>query len=95
LKSGWETGVVLFLETAQHVLFAQQCGLHPSRLGTFEKMQEAAGSWSGRANIATTTVIRMAVFRIADIYHNRLAASMLISDVEIGDYSDTQQIAVS
>jgi hypothetical protein len=43
LASGGETGIVLFFEAAQQVLFAQQFGLQPSGLGRFERMQEAAG----------------------------------------------------
>jgi hypothetical protein len=67
---------VLLLETAQHVSLAQQCGLQPSVLGPFERMQEAAGSCSGLTNIARTTANRIgAVFRMADIYHKRPDAS--------------------
>jgi hypothetical protein len=95
LASGGETGIVLFFEVAQQLLFAQQCGLQPSGLDAFERMQEAAGSWSGRTTIVSTTANRIAVFRITDIYHNGLGTSTVISDVEIGDYSDTQQITVS
>jgi hypothetical protein len=65
LASGCETGIVLFFEVAQQVLFAQQCGLQPSGLGAFERMHEAAGSWSGRTAIASTTANRIgAVLRI-------------------------------
>ena len=65
LERGCETGVVLFFETAQQVLFAQQSILHASWLGAFERMQDAAGSWSGRASIASTTAQRIAaVFRM-------------------------------
>jgi hypothetical protein len=44
LASGCEIGVVLFFEVAQQLLFAQQCGLQPSGLGAFDRMQDAAGS---------------------------------------------------
>jgi hypothetical protein len=71
LASGGETGIVLFVEVAQQVLFAQQCGLQPSGLGAFERMHEAAGSCSGRTSIASTTANRIAVLRIADILPQR------------------------
>jgi hypothetical protein len=58
-------------------------------------MQEAAGSCNGRTAIASTTANRIAVFRITDSYHNGLSASTVISDLEIGDYSDTQQITIT
>jgi hypothetical protein len=83
LASGGETGIVLFFEVAQQVLFAQQFGLQPSGLGAFERMQEAAGSCRGRTSIASTTANRIAVFRITDIYHHGLGASTVISDVEL------------
>lgn len=71
---------MFFFETAQQVLFAQQFGLQPSGLGAFERMQEAAGSWSGRANIASTTAIRMAaVFRIEITSSTRLGAFQCIA----------------
>ncbi|MEY2510963.1 MAG: hypothetical protein QOE26_1726 [Verrucomicrobiota bacterium] len=94
MASGGAAGCVFFFETAQQLLFAQQFGLQPSGLTAFERMQEAAGSCSGRTSMATTTANRIAVFRITDIYHHGLGASTVISDVEIGDYSDTQQIIV-
>ena len=76
LASGCETGVVLFFEAAQQLLFAQQCGLQPSGLGAFERMQDAAGSWSGLTNNASTTAKKMgAVLRMADIYHTGPGAS--------------------
>jgi hypothetical protein len=57
---------VAFLESAQQVLFAQQFGLQPSELGAFERTHDAAGSWSGLASIANTTVTTIvAVFRIS------------------------------
>jgi hypothetical protein len=57
---------VFFLETAQQVLFAQQFGLHPSWLGAFERMQEAAGSCNGLTSMASTTANKMgAVLRIS------------------------------
>gem|GEM_PF-5370407 len=66
LASGGETGIVLFFEVAQQLLFAQQFGLQPSGLGAFDRMQEAAGSWRGRIAIANTTAIRIgAALRIA------------------------------
>jgi hypothetical protein len=69
---------VFFLETAQQLLFAQQFGLQPSALGAFERMHEAAGSWSGLTNIASTTANRIvAVFRMAGIYHKGPGASTL------------------
>ena len=43
-ESDCETGLVSFLEVAQHVLFAQQFILHAFSLGAFERMQDAAGS---------------------------------------------------
>ena len=65
LTSGGATGVALFFENAQQLLFAQQCGLHPCGSGAFERIQEAAGSSSGLTSIASTTANRMApVFRI-------------------------------
>jgi len=46
-------------------MFAQHLFLQASRLGDFEKMHEAAGSWSGMTNKASKTVNRIvAVFRI-------------------------------
>ena len=69
---------MVFLETAQQLLFAQQFGLQPSALGAFERMHEAAGSWSGLPNMASTTANRIvAVFRIAHIYHKGPGASTL------------------
>ena len=69
---------MFFLETAQQLLFAQQFGLQPSWLTAFERMHDAAGSWSGLTNIASTTANRIvAVFRIADIYHEGPGASTL------------------
>jgi hypothetical protein len=68
LASGGETGIVLFFEVAQQVLFAQHFGLQPSRLTAFERMQEAAGSWSGRTAIASTPAIKIgAVLRMTNI----------------------------
>jgi hypothetical protein len=47
-------------------MFAQHLLLQTSWLGDFEKMHEAAGSWSGMTNNASTTVNRMAaVFRMS------------------------------
>lgn len=64
--SGCEIGPVLFADTAQQVMFAQQLLLQASWLGAFERMQEAAGSLNGVINIASTTAKRMAAdFRIA------------------------------
>src|SRR5205085_11005646 len=60
LYRGGAIGVALFLESAQQLLFAQQCGLQPCWSGAFERMHEAAGSWSGLTSIASTTVNRMA-----------------------------------
>jgi hypothetical protein len=72
LASGGETGIVLFFEVAQQVLFAQQFGLQPSGLGAFTRMQEAAGSWSGLIAIASTTAIRIgAVLRMTNILSQR------------------------
>jgi hypothetical protein len=63
--SGCEAGALFFSETAQQIMFAQQLLLQASRLGEFEKMQEAAGSWNGITNNASKTVNRIvAVFRI-------------------------------
>jgi hypothetical protein len=74
LRSGGETGVVLFFELAQQLLFAQQFGLQPSALGAFERMQEAAGSWSGRTTMASTTANRIvAVFRINQTVNTKAA----------------------
>ena len=68
LASGGEIGVGLFFEVAQQLLFAQQSILHRCSLGAFERMQEAAGSWSGLTNIASTTANRMgAVLRMQNI----------------------------
>ena len=65
-SSGWEAGALFFSETAQQIMFAQHLLLHASRLGDFEKMQDAAGSWSGMTNNASTTVNKIAaVFRIS------------------------------
>jgi len=67
---------VFFFEAAQQLLFAQQFGLQPSGLGRFERMQEAAGSWSGRTSIARTMAIRIgAVLRMTQTYHMSRAAS--------------------
>jgi hypothetical protein len=57
-----ETGFVSFLEVAQQVLFAQHFALQASWLRAFERMQDAAGSWSGRTAIARSTANRMAAF---------------------------------
>jgi hypothetical protein len=68
LASGCEIGVVLFFEVAQQLLFAQQSILHRCSLGAFERMQDAAGSWSGLTNIANSTAKRMgAVLRMKNI----------------------------
>jgi len=76
LASGGATGVAPFLERAQQLLFAQQCGLQPWVSGAFERMHDAAGSWSGVANNANTTAKKMgAVLRIIDIYHTGPTAS--------------------
>jgi hypothetical protein len=57
---------LFFSETAQQIMFAQHLLLQTSWLGDFEKMHEAAGSWSGMTNNASTTVNRMAaVFRMS------------------------------
>ena len=65
-KSGFEAGALFFSETAQQIMFAQHLLLQASWLGDFEKMQDAAGSWSGITNIANTTVNKIiAVFRIS------------------------------
>jgi hypothetical protein len=78
LASGGENGCAFFFETAQQFLFAQQFGLQPAGSGAFERMHEAAGSWSGRTAIANTTAIRIgAVFRMENIYHTRSGASTL------------------
>ena len=54
---------------AQHLLL-QTCGLD-----NFEKMQEAAGSWSGITNNASTTVNKIAaVFRITPMDSTTRAA---------------------
>jgi len=67
LARGCDNGVVLFFEVAQQLLFAQQCGLQPSALGAFDKMQEAAGNCSGRTSIASRTANRIGVvLRIPD-----------------------------
>jgi hypothetical protein len=72
LASGGEFGIVLFFEVAQQVLFAQQFGLQPSGLTAFERMHEAAGSWSGRTAIASTTAIKIgAVLRMTSILSQR------------------------
>src|SRR5947209_15695597 len=47
-------------------MFAQHLLWHASWVGPFEKTHDAAGSWSGITNNASTTVNRMAaVFRIS------------------------------
>ena len=64
-ESGCETVLVSFLEVAQQLLFAQHFGLQASWLGAFERMQDAAGSSSGRTAIAKSTANRIpAFFRI-------------------------------
>ena len=68
LASGGATGVAPFLESAQQLLFAQQCGLQPCCSGAFERMQDAAESWSGLTSIASTTANRITpVFRMRNI----------------------------
>jgi hypothetical protein len=61
--SGGATGSLLFFDSAQQVLFAQQFGLQPSALGAFERMQDAAGSWSGLTNSARTIANRIGAVR--------------------------------
>jgi hypothetical protein len=56
---------LFFSETTQQIMSAQHLLLQASWLGDFEKMQDAAGSWSGITNNASTTVNRIAaVFRM-------------------------------
>jgi len=65
-SSGCEAGALFFSETAQQIMFAQHLLLQACWLGDFEKMQDAAGSWSGITNNASTTVNRIAgVLRIS------------------------------
>ena len=64
-ESSCETGLVSFLEVAQQVLFAQHFGLQAWWLGAFERMQDAAGSSSGRTAIVKSATNRIpAFFRI-------------------------------
>jgi hypothetical protein len=64
--NGWDAGPVFFSDTAQQVMLAQQWLLQASWLGAFERMHDAAGTWSGAINIANTIVSRIAaVLRIS------------------------------
>ena len=66
--NGCETGALVPFETAQHVLFAQQCILQRCSLGAFERMHEAAGNCSGRVASASTMASRIgALFRMKSI----------------------------
>ncbi|MDP9100412.1 MAG: hypothetical protein M3N48_15685 [Verrucomicrobiota bacterium] len=64
-SSGCDAGALFFSETAQQMMFAQHLLLQARWLEEFEKMQDAAGSWSGITNSAKKTANRIAtVFRI-------------------------------
>lgn len=67
LANGWLEGAVLLDDVLQHVMFAQQAGLHACALAAFERIQVRAEAGSGAETMVSAeskaTVILLAMTR--------------------------------